>query len=109
MQIQSGNQVWNARSGLILGAAAWLIDQQLTSNLTYARCDLVHPLLVVTVGCLCAALAGVGLLLSWRASRAGGMSMPAFTAYLGMLASAYAILVVAAGTIAGLILPGCFR
>jgi hypothetical protein len=110
METQSKNRVWSARAGLIMGAAAWLIDQQLTSNLTYARCDVAHPAVVLTIGAVCAALAAVGCVLSWRAMRTtDGTPMSSFTAYLGMLASAYAILVVIAGTAAGLILPGCFR
>ena len=95
---------------MILGAAAWLIDHQLTSDLTYARCDVVHPLVVITIGLVCAAVAVVGFVLSWNASRiAGGSSVMKFTAMLSMLASAYSVLVVAAGTAAGLLLPGCFK
>jgi hypothetical protein len=110
VEAQSKNQVWSARAGLIMAAVAWLIDHQLTSDLTYARCDVAHPAVVLTIGAACAALAALGFLLSWRAIRAvDGTSMSSFTAYLGMLASAYSILVVAAGTAAGLILPGCFR
>ena len=110
MQPQSKNLVWSARAGLIMAAVAWLIDHQLTSDLTYARCDVAHPVVVLTIGAACAALAAVGFMLSWRASKAADVaSVSSFTAYMGMLASAYAILVVAAGTAAGLILPGCFR
>jgi hypothetical protein len=103
-------QVWSARAGLIMAAAAWLINHQLTSDLTYARCDVAHPITVVAIGAACAALAALGFLLSWRARRAvDGESVSSFTAFLGMLASVYAIVIVAAGTAAGLILPGCFR
>lgn len=110
METQIKNRVWSARAGLIAGAAAWLIDHQLTSDLTYARCDVVHPAVVLTIGGFCAAIAAIGFMLSWRAIRAvSGSSTSSFTAYLGMLASAYALLVVAAGTAAGLIVPGCFR
>src|SRR3954452_22033842 len=101
MEPQSKNQVWSARAGLIAAAVAWVIDQQLTSNLTYTRCDVVHPVIVLTIGAACAALAAVGFMLSWRASRTADVtSVSSFTAYMGMLASAYAILVVVAGTVA---------
>jgi len=110
LEPQSKNLVWSARAGLITAAVAWLIDHQLTSDLTFARCDVAHPVVVLTIGAACAVLAAVGFLFSWRASRAADVaSVSSFTAYMGMLASAYSILVVAAGTAAGLILPGCFR
>lgn len=99
-----------APAGLILGGAAWLLDHQLTSDLTYARCDVVNPLVVFTIGLVCTGIAAVGFVLSWNASRlAAGSAVIKFTAMLGMLASAYSILVVAAGTIAGWLLPGCFK
>jgi hypothetical protein len=110
VETQSKNRVWGAGAGLILAALAWLIDQQFTSDLAYARCDVAHPSVVVGVGAACAALAALGFLFSWRASRAvDGTSTSSFVASLGMWASAYSVLIVAAGTAAGLILPGCFR
>jgi hypothetical protein len=104
------HRVWQARAGLILGPVAWLLDQQLTSDWTYAHCDSVHPEIVLITGLVSAAVAATGLLLSWRASRGSQSdSLLRFTAMLGMLSGALALLVVAAGTAAGFLLPGCFQ
>jgi uncharacterized membrane protein YbjE (DUF340 family) len=101
---------WNARSGLILGPVAWVTNQQVTSELTYAKCEAVSSTLVVVCGVVCACVAIAGLGLSWSARhRAPADSTTSFIATLGALAAAMFLLVIIAGTIAGLLLPGCFR
>jgi len=65
---------------------------------------------VITSGIVCAGVAIAGLLLSWSAHRsAPHPSTMSFTATLGALAGATFLLVIVAGTMAGFLLPGCFR
>lgn len=110
METHSKAHLWAARSGLILGAAAWAANQQFTSTLIYARCHAASPTLVLSSGIVCGCMALAGLLLSWSAR--GPMSSPStgsFTATLGVLAGGLSLLVIIAGTIAGFILPGCYQ
>ncbi|MDB6102701.1 MAG: hypothetical protein JWO52_2700, partial [Gammaproteobacteria bacterium] len=39
MDTHSKKHRWSARSGLILGPLAWAINQQFTSELTFAKCE----------------------------------------------------------------------
>ncbi len=110
MKPASKAQRWAARSGLILAPLAWAANQQFTAELAYAKCSAATTSVVLSTGLLCAAVAIVGLLLSWHARRAAiKESATAFTATLGTMAGALALLVIVAGTAAGFLLPGCFR
>jgi hypothetical protein len=110
MKVASRAHRWAARSGLILAPAAWVVNQQFTSELTYAKCSAATTAVVLSSGLLCAAAAAAGLLVSWYARRAAAQEPTiAFTATLGALAAALALLVIVAGTAAGFLLPGCFR
>jgi hypothetical protein len=101
---------WSARSGLILGPLAWAINQQFTSELTYAKCEAVSLPVVLTSGILCTMAALAGLLLSWSARRAvPSDSTRSFTATLGALSAGTFLLVIVAGTAAGFLLPGCYQ
>jgi hypothetical protein len=101
---------WAARAGIILGPLAWVINQQFTSEFTYAKCHAADLSLVLTSGILCGALAIAGLLLSWFARRSASReSVTSFTAMLGALSGAMFLLVIVAGTTAGFMLPGCFQ
>jgi len=110
MDASSKTYRWKARSGLILGPVAWAINQQFTSELTYVKCEAASSTLVVVCGVVCACVAIAGLLLSWSArQRVPADSMTAFVATLGALSAAMFLLVIIAGTVSGLLLPGCFR
>jgi hypothetical protein len=110
MDASSKTYRWKARSGLILGPVAWAINQQFTSELTYVKCEAASSTLVVICGVVCACVAIAGLGLSWSARRSDpAESTTSFTATLGTLSAAMFLLVIIAGTMAGLLLPGCFR
>jgi len=110
MQAHPKARPWAARSGLILGPLAWVLNQQFTSTLIYAKCAAVSPTLVLSSGIVCGCLALLGLLLSWSARRsAPDESTGSFTATLGALAASIFLLAIIAGTIAGFILPGCYQ
>jgi hypothetical protein len=101
---------WSARSGLILGPLAWAINQQFTSELTFANCKAASLPMVLTSGILCTVVAIAGLFFSWSARRsAPGDSTRSFTATLGALSAGVFLLVIVAGTAAGFLLPGCYR
>ncbi|MFL6606529.1 MAG: hypothetical protein ACJ8R9_35090 [Steroidobacteraceae bacterium] len=110
MQAPSKTVRWSARSGLILGPLAWGLNQQFTSTFIYAKCEAARLPLVLTSGILCACIAIAGLLLSWSARRsAADESTTFFTATLGVLSAAMFLLVIVSGTLAGFLLPGCYR
>ena len=110
MQAHPKARPWLARAGLILGPIAWAANQQFTSTFTYARCEEASLTLVLSSGILCGCLALAGMLLSWLALRSlPDQSTGSFTATLGALAGAIAFLVIIAGTIAGFLLPGCYK
>jgi len=99
-----------APAGLILAPVAWAANQQFTSQLAYVKCEAASSTLVVVCGVVCACVAIAGLLLSWSArQRAPADSMTSFVATLGALSAAMFLLVIIAGTVSGLLLPGCFR
>lgn len=109
MQAQSKARLWAARAGLILGPAAWVVNQQFTSTFIYAKCEAASLRLVLSSGILCGCVALVGLLLSWSArAMARDSSTSSFTATLGAFAGGLSLLVIIAGTIAGFLLPGCY-
>jgi hypothetical protein len=110
MDTHSNVNRWSARSGLILGPLAWVINQQFTSELTYAKCEAASLPLVLTSGVLCSIVALAGLLFSWSARRSTpNQSTRSFTATLGALSAGVFLLVIVAGTAAGFLLPGCYR
>jgi hypothetical protein len=110
MQAELKTRPWAARAGLILGPIAWAANQQFTSTYIYAKCGSTSLTLVLSSGIVCACLAVVGLLLSWRAKgSAPNSSTTSFTATLGTLSGAIALLVIIAGTIAGFLLPACYQ
>jgi hypothetical protein len=101
---------WAARAGLILGPLAWAMNQQFTSEFTYAKCGAADLSVVLTSGILCGSVAISGLLLSWFARRSTSeKSLTSFTATLGALAGGMFLLVIIAGTMSGFMLPGCFQ
>ena len=107
---------WREWSGLILASGAWLAHHQLGSNLNFARCDIVGGPAVVAIGLACLALALLGGWLSWTAWRRAGAGLgdsgePAgrFVALLSLLAVALFGLTIFVQTVAGLILPDCWR
>jgi hypothetical protein len=110
MDTESKVHRWAARSGLILGPLAWVINQQFTSELTFAKCESVSLPVVLTSGLVCTLVAVAGLFLSWSARRsAPGDSTRSFTATLGALSAGVFLLVIIAGTAAGFLLPGCYQ
>src|SRR5882757_1685800 len=101
---------WSARSGLILGPLAWLINQQFTSELTFAKCAAASLPVVLASGLVCTTVAAAGLFFSWAAQRsAPDDSTRSFTATLGALSAGISLLVIVAGTAAGFLLPGCYQ
>jgi len=110
MQAHPKARPWLARAGLILGPIAWAANQQFTSTFIYARCEEASVTLVLSSGILCGCLALAGVLLSWSSRRPlPGQPTGSFTATLGTLAGAVSLLVIIAGTIAGFLLPGCYK
>jgi hypothetical protein len=110
MDTESKVHRWAARSGLILGPLAWVINQQFTSELTFAKCESASLPVVLTSGLVCTAVAVAGLFFSWSARRsAPGDSTRSFTATLGALSAGVFLLVIVAGTAAGFLLPGCYQ
>jgi hypothetical protein len=101
---------WSARSGLILGPLAWAINQQFTSELTFAKCEAASLPVVLGSGIVCTIVAMAGLLFSLSARRsAPSDSTRSFTATLGALSAGTFLLVIVAGTAAGFLLPGCYQ
>jgi len=99
-----------APAGLILAPIAWAVNQQFTSQLVYVKCEAANATLVCAIGVICSLVAAAGLALSWQARRrVPPDSMIRFVATLGTLCAALFILVIAVGTVSGLLLPGCFR
>ena len=110
MDADSNTRRWSARSGLILGPLAWLIDQQFTSGLTFAKCAAASLPVVLASGIACTILATAGLVFSWAAQRSAPTdSTRSFTATLGVLSAGISLLVIIAGTAAGFLLPGCYQ
>jgi hypothetical protein len=110
MDTESKVHRWAARSGLILGPLAWMLNQQFTSELTFAKCESASLQVVLASGLVCTVVAVVGLFFSWSARRsAPGDSTRSFTATLGALSAGVFLLVIIAGTAAGFLLPGCYQ
>jgi hypothetical protein len=110
MDTESKVHRWAARSGLILGPLAWVINQQFTSELTFAKCESASLPVVLTSGLVCSVVAVAGLFFSWSARRSSpGDSTRSFTATLGALSAGVFLLVIIAGTAAGFLLPGCYQ
>jgi hypothetical protein len=110
MDTESKLHRWAARSGLILGPLAWAINQQFTSQLTFAKCESASLPVVLASGLVCTVVCMAGLFFSWSARRsAPGDSMRSFTATLGTLSAVVFLLVIVAGTAAGFLLPGCYQ
>ena len=111
-QAHSPLQRFGKWSGSWLGTIAWFADQQIISMTVYANCPERTHALAVGVGAVCAVVALVGGLHSWRVYQ----SLPAgegasatrrtdrFIAALSILLACISILAIIFGTTAGVIL-----
>ncbi|HET9445439.1 MAG TPA: hypothetical protein VFO35_04225 [Steroidobacteraceae bacterium] len=98
-------------SGAWLGVSAWFADQQLVSMTAFAKCPVHSHAFVVGVGAVCAVVALIGGLHSWRVWRALPESTAddlartdRFIAALSILLAILSLLAIIFGTAAGVIL-----
>lgn len=99
-------------SGLFVGALAWALDHQLSSDVNNWDCARTGGPWVVSVGVVCGLVAIAGGWLSWAARTPDGDPAGptrAFGRIVGVLAAATFLLAIGFGTLAGLTIPGCYR
>jgi hypothetical protein len=95
---------------MVLGALAWFADQQIVAATVYAKCPVRSHAFAVGVGVLCALMAILGGLQSWRARRAltdaddVGLRTDRFIATLSICFAVISLLAVIFGSTAGMIL-----
>jgi hypothetical protein len=98
-------------SGAWLGVSAWFADQQIVSTTVFAKCPVHSHAFVIGVGAVCALIALIGGVHSWRvwqtlpASTADDQTRTdRFIAALSMLLAAISLLAIVFGSAAGVIL-----
>ncbi|RAK56921.1 hypothetical protein DJ018_02825 [Phenylobacterium deserti] len=105
---RSGLRPW---SGLFVGAAAWVLQHQIGSDLVYWDCRLGTPLLTGGLGLVAAGATVLGGLISWRARRARpGEGEPGNRAFAGMVGAATAgifLLAILFQSLIGFMVPAC--
>ena len=101
---------WAPGTGLVVGALAWFVDQQVSSAGNQWDCVALGGPFAVIVGVVCMAVAAAGGVASWRLRPdVGETQSRTFARIVGAGSAAIFILAIAFGTWAGVLLPGCHR
>jgi hypothetical protein len=99
-------------AGLFVGALAWFLHHQAGSDANYYDCRIAGGAFVVGTGLVCAVIAAAGGLISWNAAD-GPASEPGgnrrFARVVGMAAAAIFMLAIGFQTLAGVLVPACYR
>lgn len=101
-------------AGLVAGLIAWFVNQQAGVLLVPWNCALGQPTPVLLLGLSALLLAGVGLLVSWRALRSGDEAAASsadrrFISTLSIGLAGLFMLTILAQILAALLLTGCER
>jgi hypothetical protein len=111
--VTGGNSKWGLFlpwAALVLAGAAWAIEHQTGSNLSFSDCDANGPVATGLMGLAALVVALVGAWLSWRVWRGRdapetGRNFVALVCFLAALLLSIAIIL---QTVAAFILPDCF-
>src|SRR5579884_1808765 len=100
-------------TGLFTGAVAWFVDQQAGSGGDEWDCHFATPAWILGLAVVCGIVCALGGWTSWRARREAPEGQSAKARQVGGIvgAGAAAVFGLAIGfqTLAGLIVPACFR
>lgn len=102
-------------AGLITGPLGWALNQQVGSNMIYARCELGGTGSSLLLGLTGVAVALAGGAWSWTVWRRGppqereADAPPRFLASLSLMSAGLFALAILFQTLAGLFLEGCWR
>ncbi|MFL5295142.1 MAG: hypothetical protein ACJ798_02055 [Phenylobacterium sp.] len=99
-------------AGLFLGALGWFLHHQLGSDANNWDCKIANGAYVVVVGLVCALIALAGGLISWASRPPEGADLQVtrgFARLVGMASAAIFLLTISFQTLAGVLVPACFR
>jgi hypothetical protein len=111
--VSGGGKAWGLFlpwAALVLAGAAWALEHQTGSNLSFSDCDANGAVATGLMGLAALIVALVGAYLSWRvwrepADAASGRNFVALVSFLAALLLSLAIIL---QTLAAFILPECF-
>lgn len=98
-------------AGLAGGAVAWIVHQQLLSDVLRFNCHAVSPVRAVTALAIALALCTGTAAISWYGIRVKHRTGPghAFVGWLSIFSAGIFALAIAMQAMASLTVPGCFR